>query len=293
MDWLNRMNKAMDYIESNLAGEISYDIIAQTACCSTYHFQRMFSFITSVPLSEYIRRRRLTLAAFELQTSDMKIIDAAYKYGYESPEAFSRAFKKQHGVMPTSARKKGVSLKAYPKMTFSIFIKGDNEMNYRIEEKEAFDMVGISKEISTIDGQNFIEIPNLWHESMANGDVDRLHEAVNLDKEECLHAALYNFRDGVFSYMICYHMPDSGTPDGYSKLSVPALTWAVFSTGECTEADGTEEIQDIWKRIFPEWFPTSGYEHADGPELEMYFALGNGKYNQEVWIPIVKSNDEK
>ena len=88
-------------------------------------------------------------------------------------------------------------------------------------------------------------------------------------------------------------MPDSGTPDGYSKLSIPALTWAVFSTGECTEADGTEKIQNIWKRVFPEWFPTSGYEHADGPELEMYFALGNGKYNQEVWIPIVKNSTEK
>ena len=114
MDWLNRMNKAVDYIESNLADEISYDKAAQVACCSAYHFQRMFSFITDVPLSEYIRRRRLTLAAFELQTSDIKVVDVALKYGYESPEAFSRVFKNLHGVMPVSARDIGVALKAFP-----------------------------------------------------------------------------------------------------------------------------------------------------------------------------------
>lgn len=93
MDWLDRMNEAMEYIEVNLTSKISYDRAAQIACCSTYHFQRMFSFISGVPLSEYIRRRRLTLAAFELKTSDMKVIDVALKYGYESPEAFSRALK--------------------------------------------------------------------------------------------------------------------------------------------------------------------------------------------------------
>jgi AraC family transcriptional regulator len=147
MDWLDRMNGAMDYIEAHLMEDISYDQVAKRACCSTYHFQRMFSFIADVPLSEYIRRRRLTLAAFELQMSTVKVIDIAFKYGYESPEAFSRAFKYLHGVMPTSARDKGVALKAYPRMSFHISIKGDVEMNYRIEEKQAFEMFGISTEI--------------------------------------------------------------------------------------------------------------------------------------------------
>jgi len=106
MDWLDRMKNVMEYIESNLADIISYDEIARRACCSTYHFQRMFPFITGVSLSEYIRRRRLTLAAFELQTTDAKVIDVAMKYGYESPEAFARAFKNLHGVMLISARVK-------------------------------------------------------------------------------------------------------------------------------------------------------------------------------------------
>ena len=99
LDWLDHMNAAIEYIETHLADDISYDRAAQIACCSTYHFQRMFSYITGIPLSEYIRRRRLTLAAFELQAGNCKVIDAALKYGYESPEAFSRAFKKLHDVM--------------------------------------------------------------------------------------------------------------------------------------------------------------------------------------------------
>lgn len=125
MDWLDRMNNAMEYVETHLSDTIDYDIVARIACCSTYHFQRMFPFITNVSLSEYIRRRRLTLAAFELQQSGTKVIDIALKYGYESPEAFSRAFKKMHGVMPMSARDKGVTLKAYPRLSFHISIRGD------------------------------------------------------------------------------------------------------------------------------------------------------------------------
>ncbi len=108
MDWLERMKNVMDYIETNLAEDISYVKIAQIACCSTYHFQRMFPFITGISLSEYIRRRRLTLAAFELQTTNTKVIDVAMKYGYQSAEAFARAFKNLHGIMPISAREKGV-----------------------------------------------------------------------------------------------------------------------------------------------------------------------------------------
>ncbi|WP_353615592.1 AraC family transcriptional regulator [Bacillus sp. FJAT-27264] len=121
MDWMDRMNSAMEYIETHLSEEIDYDQLAKIACCSTYHFQRMFPFITNVTLSEYIRRRRLTLAAFELQQSATKVIDVALKYGYESPEAFSRAFKKMHSVMPVSACDKCVSLKAFPRLSFHIF----------------------------------------------------------------------------------------------------------------------------------------------------------------------------
>lgn len=286
MDWLVRMNNAMDYIEAHISERISYDEVARIACCSTYHFQRMFSFITDTPLSEYIRRRRLTLAAFELQTSDIKVIDIALKYGYESPEAFSRAFKNLHHVMPTSARNEGMALKAFPRISFHISIKGDNEMNYRIEQKENFKMFGASAEINAADGKPYIEIPAFWTKCISDGTVDRIRAAAGLEENAQIHGALYNFRDGVFSYMICYYEQEDGIPDGYQELSVPALTWAVFTTG--LYPDGEGDVQSIWKRIGPEWFPTSNYEHADGPEFEMTYYRGNNMYEMEVWIPVVK-----
>lgn len=120
MDWFERMNGAMSYIEDHLASEIDYEEAARIACCSSYHFQRMFSFITDVTLSEYIRRRRLTLAAFELQKGSGRVIDVALKYGYDSPNSFTRAFQSLHGVTPSLARDEGVQLKAYPRMSFQL-----------------------------------------------------------------------------------------------------------------------------------------------------------------------------
>ena len=288
MDWLNRMNGAMDYIEAHLGDTIEYQDLAKIACCSTYHFQRMFAFITEIPLSEYIRRRRLTQAAFDLQNSRERVIDIALKYGYESPEAFSRAFKALHGVMPVLARDKGSTMKAYPRLTFHISIRGDVEMNYRIVEREAFNLCGITTEISVAGGQNYVTIPRFWEDNMENGAIDGLKRALGLKADGHLKAALYNFREGVFSYMICSEGPQSGTPEGYAALSVPSLTWAVFTTPEHDEEKTTEEIQSIWKRIFPEWFPASGYEHADGPELEVYYSSDSGKSVAEVWIPVMK-----
>jgi len=145
MEWITRLNEALGYIEENLAGEISYDQAARIACCSTYHFQRMFSYIADVPLAEYIRRRRITLAAFDLQSSKEKVIDIALKYGYDSPTSFNRAFQNVHGVSPTEARSKGVPLKAYPRISFKITIKGEAEMNYKIITKDSFKIVGVKE----------------------------------------------------------------------------------------------------------------------------------------------------
>lgn len=296
MDWLDRMNNAMDYIniETNLTNKISYDKAAQIACCSTYHFQRMFSFITSVPLSEYIRRRRLSLAAFELQTSDMKVIDVALKYGYESPEAFSRAFKKLHGVMPISARDKSITLKAYPKMTFSISIKGDVEMNYRIEQHEAFELCGLS---TVIKGN--MTPPKFISQTHKSGELRKMYGDLGIEvlpenalctpnEPKNLYFALYDFKDdSTFSYMICHDMPKDGAPSGYETLSIPALMWVVFSSPEDPGADPAVQCKRAWSRV-SEWFSTSEYEHACGPELEKGYNLGNLNFHYEVWIPIIK-----
>jgi AraC family transcriptional regulator len=283
MEWLDRMNNAVDYIELNLAEEISYDKLAQIACCSTYHFQRMFSFITGVPLSEYIRRRRLTLAAFELQTSNIKVIDVAIKYGYESPEAFSRAFKNLHGIMPMSARDIGVSLKAFPKMTFSISIKGVSEMNYRIEQKEAFEVFGIYGNIRSDMKEAFVDVPQFCKQCDENGTVDRMNELLGRFHDTYLNAALYDYNDSGFKYMICYFTPKSiPISSEYAKLHVSAHTWAIFSNQNC-------EIQSLWSRIYSEWFPTSEYEQDKGPTFEMYYGqASHGNGFAEIWVPVKK-----
>lgn len=302
MDLLERMNCAISYIEDNLLEEIDYEEVARRALCSSYHFQRMFPFITNIPLSEYIRRRRLTMAAFELQNSNISIIDLALKYGYGSPNSFTRAFQSIHGTIPSLARDKGVQLKSYPRISFHISIRGDVEMNYKIVEKEAFSVFGVEVAVSAVDGKCFEQIPEFWLQSMENGTMDRILKAAGSTKEAdirgdiygnseiLLNAAMYghNSEDGTFRYMVCQNVPKEGVPEEYTKLEVPALTWAVFSTDRHEIVETTEKIQDIWKRIFPEWFPGSGYEHVNAPEFEMYYSAGEGKFTAEVWIPVVK-----
>lgn len=145
MEWLTNMNRAIDYIEKNLYGKIDYEKTAREACCSVYHFQRMFTFMTNITLSEYVRRRKMTLAAFDLQTSNIKILDLALNYGYESPEAFNRAFQSVHGMPPTAARKVGADIKAFPRISFQLTVKGASEMKYKIVEKKAFQVYGIEE----------------------------------------------------------------------------------------------------------------------------------------------------
>lgn len=289
MDWLDRMNNAMEYVETHLSEAIDYDQVARIACCSTYHFQRMFSFITNVSLAEYIRRRRLTLAAFELQNSGVKVIDIALKYGYESPEAFSRAFKKMHGVVPMSARDKGVSLKAYPRLSFHISIRGDVEMNYKIEEKQGFEMFGVSTLVKA-DGENpYIEIPQFWEKCISDGTVKRIRSAAGLGEHGQIHGVLYNHQGEQFSYMIGYFLSQNGLPQGFERLQIPQQTYAIFSTG--INPDGQNDIHGLWKRIWGEWFPSSNYEFANGPEFEMTYDRGNNMYEMEVWIPVVKKTE--
>ncbi|WJH35507.1 AraC family transcriptional regulator [Paenibacillus sp. CC-CFT747] len=281
MDWLSRMNNAMDYIESNLADDISYDKIAQIACCSTYHFQRMFPFITGVSLSEYIRRRRLTLAAFELQTTDAKVIDVAMKYGYESPEAFTRAFKNLHGIIPISARDIGVALKAYPRMSFHISIKGDVEMNYRIEQRGSFEMFGVYGLINSDQKTAFSEVPQFRKKCDDDGSVDLMNGLLGRFGDNNLHAALYDHTREFFKYMICYYLPKGlEIPERLTTLSVPALIWAVFPEPKC-------DMQKLWERIYSEWFPTSEYEQVEGPSFEMYYGMArHGNETGEIWIPV-------
>ena len=165
-------------------------------------------------------------------------------------------------------------------------------MNYRIEEQEAFEMLGVSTDINKVDGQAYVEIPRFWDKCIEDGSVNRIHEIAGITEQVLLHGALYDPRETGFSYMLCYYIPESGVvPEEYHRLVVPALTWAIFPTEGRSPIGTGKQVQGIWKRIFPEWFPTSGYEHAVGPEFEMYFGIDGNRYDNyaEIWVPVVKA----
>ncbi len=286
MDYTDKINSAIEYIEENICDEIDIEQAARRACCSVYHFERIFSFIADITPSEYIRRRRLTLAAFDLKNGS-KVIDTALKYGYNSPEAFSRAFKKLHGVMPTAA-KSGIALKAYPKLSFAFSAKGDTEIDYRITNKYAHTICGLKTEIPAADRNTNPMISRFWDECMKTGAIDNMHRDLGIKYSESLNAALFNFRQNMFSYLIYHEEAADFQSDKYTVISVPASDWVVFSTPRHHKSETTQLIRIIRKRIFLEWFPTSGYVHTGEPELEVFNR--DGDYNKaEIWVPIKKS----
>ena len=284
MDWLERLNESINYIEGILSGDINFDRAAQIACCSVFHFQRMFSYIAGIPLGEYIRRRKMTEAAFDLQHSDIKVIDAALKYGYESPTSFNRAFQSVHGVSPANARSEGVSLKAYPRISFKISIRGDVEMNYRIETRDAIRIVGPKRHYKMDVEGNFAEVPLFWQETAQAGIVPRLCELMNREPSGIL-GVCGNMDSKEFDYYIAV-ASDKPVPEDMSEYVVPACTWAIFeSVGAMPKA-----IQELQTRIVSEWLPVSGYEYADAPDIEVYFEgdQSSPDYRCEAWLPVTK-----
>ncbi len=292
MDSLISMNNAMAYMEEHLTEDIDYGKVSQMAQCSEYHFKRMFSFLAGVSLSEYIRRRRLTLAALDLKDKNVRIIDAAFKYGYNSADAFSRAFYLMHGVLPSVARNENAQLKAYPRMTFQLSIKGGCEMNYRIIEKEPFRLVGFMKRVPVIfEGVN-PEILKMT-ELLTPESVGKLKAISNIEPAGIISASA-NFTDGrmegkgeVDHYIGVATSNDQ--VEGFEVLEIDSGTWAVFeSIGPFPET-----LQNVWGRIYSEWFPTSGYEASEGPEIlwnESPDTL-NPNYRSEIWIPVRKKTD--
>lgn len=279
----------MNYIEENLTNEIDFKEVARRAFCSEYHFKRMFSFLAGIPLSEYIRRRRLTLAAFELKDHQVKVIDIAMKYGYNSPDSFARAFQSLHGITPSEARNHGHLLKAYPRMTFQLTIKGGSEMNYRIEEKGAFRIVGMKKRVPIIFEGVHPEIASMW-KSLDGETIDQLKKLSNVEPMGMISAST-NFSEGRMEEKgeLDHYIGVATTkecPDHFAQLEVPASTWAVF------QAIGPfpETMQEVWGRIYFEWFPSSNYEPIEGPEIlwNENPDVTSPTFKSEIWIPVVK-----
>ena len=274
MEWIERLNHAIDYIEKHLTTEIDYEQLGRIACCSSYHFQRMFTYMAGIPLSEYIRRRKMSLAAVDLQGKNMKIIDVAGKYGYQSPTAFNRAFQSVHGIAPSAVKNEGVSIKSFPPILFKITVKGAEEMNYRIETKDAFRIAGVSVPLHKDIEKNFTVIPAKWQEVSANGTLQKLQPMGVLGVSICNDKEPWKYYIAVST---------SQENNEFEEYIVPAATWAIFS------GTGTNQsIQELEQRIVTEWLPTSGYEYGNAPDVEVYLNPDPQNAQYEVWIPVVK-----
>lgn len=287
MDWLNGLNKVMSYIEENLTNQIRHESLASMAGCSVYEFSRVFSFLTGMSVSEYIRRRRLSQAVFDIQGGRERVVDIALKYGYESQAAFTRAFKELHGVAPLSARKTGVFFKTYPPMAFSLSVKGANAMKFRIEKRECFQIVGLSG----YDGEceNGDHLTPLWRRFMEEydhvlwngGGVDNYYTAPFWQ----VGAYWFQSENGKTKSIIGAEFKGR-KPDGMAVETIPAATWAVFSINSST---GIDYVPVAYTSIMTEWLPASQYKRDEGvPNLEVFPQGDTAEegYTWELWMPV-------
>ena len=284
MGWIESLQKAIDYIEENLLKPIRIEEIARQANTSVSHFQRIFTVLTDSSVGEYIRCRRLTLVAHDLSKSDDKIIDLAYKYGYETPEAFTKAFRRQHGITPSEARGFSGELTSYNRLVIQVNLKGGEPMKVRMVERDGFQIAGVKQEFSCVNEENLVGIPKMWNEVHENGINDLLFD-INARQIQgvlgvCVDVPSEN--GPAIDYWIATEFVGA-TPQRMLSMEIPAAKWAVFEVRGPMPA-----IQDMWKKILSEWFPSSGFEHTTIPAMEVY-AKGNPSnpnYFSEIWIPV-------
>ena len=288
MDWLTGIQNAINYVEEHLTEAIDYEEVAKEAACSNFYFQRIFGILCGLSLGDYIRYRRLTLAGDEISASDEKVIDIALKYGYESPESFTRAFSRFHGVTPSEAKRDGSKLKSFSRISMKITLSGGSVMNYKIVEKEAIDIIEKVETHSMEDSSNTKSIPEFWTRAHQNGTVKTLLD-LTTDRTFIFGVCYGNLDESTktFEYSIaaiCSH--DTSVPEGFRRNTIPARTWAVF---ECKGAM-PNAIQDLWHKIVSEFFPTSSYEPTYEMDIEAYSKgdMSDSEYHSEIWIPVTK-----
>lgn len=274
MEWVERMNRMIGYIEENLDGEIDADALSRLLLTPYAVIQRMFVPMTGIPLSEYVRRRRLSVAAQDLRETDMRVIDVAVKYGYESADAFSAAFRRLHGVSPQEARKPDVRLTFCPRMVFSMTITGGTEMNYKVIEKDGFTVVGVRRTTPEAGGT--------WGIVKADGSLERLAE---MTKDRALGLGLcFGFdAQGKNDYMC--GMEYAGDPSGFESFAYPRTTFLVFpATGSISEG----ALGRAWKRVYGEFMPQSAYTQIDLPTIEKYLLWDTeaDRLEVEIMIPV-------
>jgi len=259
-----------------------------------YEFSRIFSFLTRIPVSEYIRRRRLSQAVFDLQSSSENIIDIALKYCYESPTAFTRALKELHHVTPSDARKGNVSVKLYPPITFALTIQEGSALNFRIEKLESFQIIGLSG-YETAECNSGDSLTPLWREFMDhynpqfwNGGGENSYYTAPFWQ---VAAYAYQSEGGktktIIGAELCDKESKGNTINGITIETIPATTWAVFSICSAT---GIDHVPEAYTRILTEWFPASGYARNEAvPNLEVFPPgdVNSHEYTWEIWMPII------
>ena len=287
MEWLKKLGKAIDYIEDNLDKEISYDEAARIACCSPYYFQRVFSYVSGVSLAEYIRRRKMTQAAFELQRADSRVIDVALKYGYSSPTSFNRAFQNVHGITPTAAKLGGNVLQAYPSIQFKIEITGGSAMAYRIVKKPPLRIVGIRIPLTSDMEDNLRIVPEFWKASLQGKQFLEICSLSNGEPRGILGISVYKNPKEIYYYIGV--AANSPAPAGMYGFEIPAATWVIFDNNGRFK----EDVQSVFKRFYMEWLPFSGYQYAELPDIEVYPICSGQPVNghSEVWIAVSKEDD--
>lgn len=288
MEWITGIQRAINYVEDHITEELDYADIAKEAACSNFYFQRMFSLLCGFSLGEYIRNRRLTLAGSELSSTGTKVIDVALKYGYESPESFTRAFVKFHGITPSEAKKDGSMLRSFSRLSVQIILKGGTIMDYKVVEKEAFKIIEKVETHSAVDSANLNTLPDFWDRSRRNGTLEKLLEIGN-DKTYLFGVCYGNEStdNETFDYSIAIACDeDCEVPEGYRMSEIPARTWVVF---ECVGAMPLA-IQELWRKICAEFFPTSDYQPTYEMDIEAYTDgdMSSPDYRSEIWVPVKK-----
>ena len=285
MEWNEKLQKIIDYVENHLQRKeepIGPEKIIEIAGCSYNFFQKVFSYMNGISLAEYIRFRKLTLAGYDLKSTDIKVIDLSYKYGYDSPTSFTKAFQQFHGISPKEARNTTVELQVFPKMQVS----KKQRYSWRIEHKSSLRLIGKSIRISCEDGIHHIKIPEFWNECQRNGIFSKL---IFMDT---------GIPNGIFGLFGNYDeitkeieyaiMVNSNLkiPEEFQEIIIPEATWATF---DCKGAV-PQAIQNGWKYLNEEWLIKYPFRHALCPELEWYSA-GNSydkDYLSQIWIPIIE-----
>lgn len=285
MDFIQNLQMAIDFIEEHILEQITYEDVANHLFISSYHFHRTFSLVTGITANEYIRNRRLSMAGQEISISNAKVIDVALKYGYDSPESFTKAFTRFHGITPNVARRAGMKLKSFNRLLIKIKLEGGTVMDYRIEKREEFKLLAkvakFRNESISEDGNT--EIPDFWKQCGKDGTFDVLNQ--NTRKHHIYGACAPISKESThFDYGIGMEYTGGNVPEGYTVWEVKPTLWAVFKcigeTGDC--------IGETWGKIFSEFLPSSEYSMLDDTDFELYPENTLTDCFCEIWIPIEK-----